>query len=56
MGAEEGTMPGIVVNTSVRTGPSTINQSKTASWFVVGFTERGPSDEAKLVTDRKSVV
>ena len=43
-------MPGIVVNTSVRTGPSTINQSKTASWFVVGFTERGPSDEAKLVT------
>ena len=50
MGAEEGTMPGIVVNTSVRTGPSTINQSKTASWFVVGFTERGPSDEAKLVT------
>jgi hypothetical protein len=50
MGAEEGTMPGIVVNTSVRTGPSTINQSQTASWFVVGFTERGPSTEAKLVT------
>jgi hypothetical protein len=50
MGAEEGTMPGIVVNTSVRTGPSTINQSRTASWFVVGFTERGPSAEAKLVT------
>ena len=43
-------MPGIVVNTSVRTGPSTINQSQTASWFVVGFTERGPSNEAKLVT------
>lgn len=43
-------MPGIVVNTSVRTGPSTINQSQTASWFVVGLTQRGPSDEAKLVT------
>lgn len=43
-------MPGIVVNTSVRTGPSTVNLSPTATWFVVGLTERGPSDEAKLVT------
>lgn len=43
-------MPGIVVNTSVRTGPSTVNQSPTATFFVVGQTERGPIDEAKLVT------
>lgn len=43
-------MPGIVVNTSVRTGPSTINQSPSATWFVVGETERGPSTEAKMVT------
>lgn len=43
-------MPGIVVNTTVRTGPSTVNQAPTATWFVVGLTERGPSDEAKLVT------
>lgn len=43
-------MPGIVVNTSVRTGPSTINQAPSATWFVVGETERGPSGEAKMVT------
>lgn len=43
-------MPGIVVNTSVRTGPSTINQAPSATWFVVGETERGPSSEAKKVT------
>ena len=43
-------MPGIVVNTSVRTGPSTTNVSPTATWFVVGLTERGPSDTALLVT------
>ena len=43
-------MPGIVVNTSVRTGPSTTNISPTATFFIVGRAERGPSDEAKLVT------
>ena len=43
-------MPGIVVNTSVRTGPSTTNQSLTASWFVVGLTERGSSTTSQLVT------
>lgn len=43
-------MPGIVVNTSVRTGPSTVNQSPTATFFVVGQTERGPIDSAKMVT------
>lgn len=35
-------MPGIVVNTSVRTGPSTVNTAPTATWFVSGLTERGP--------------
>jgi hypothetical protein len=43
-------MPGIVVNTSVRTGPSTINQSPTSTWFVVGITERGSSSGSQLVT------
>lgn len=43
-------MPGIVVNTTVRTGPSTTNTSPTATWFTVGLTERGPSSEPKLVT------
>ena len=43
-------MPGIVVNTAVRTGPSTTNITPTATFFIVGRTERGPSDEAKLVT------
>jgi hypothetical protein len=43
-------MPGIVVNTSVRTGPSTTNQSPTATFFVVGQTERGPATTPKMVT------
>jgi hypothetical protein len=43
-------MPGIVVNTSVRTGPSTTNVSPTATWFVVGLTERGPAADPKKVT------
>ena len=43
-------MPGIVVNTSVRTGPATTNTSPVASWFVVGLTERGASATPKLVT------
>lgn len=43
-------MPGIVVNTTVRTGPSTANVSPVATWFVVGETERGPSNDPKLVT------
>lgn len=43
-------MPGIVVNTSVRTGPSTANTAPTATWFVVGLTERGPAADPKLVT------
>lgn len=43
-------MPGIVVNTAVRTGPSTTNTSPTATWFVVGLTERGPAATPKLVT------
>lgn len=43
-------MPGIVVNTSVRTGPATTNTSPVASWFVVGLTQRGPAATARLVT------
>jgi hypothetical protein len=43
-------MPGIVVNTSVRTGPSTVNQNPAATFFIVGQTERGPSSVPKMVT------
>jgi hypothetical protein len=43
-------MPGIVVNTSVRTGPSTTNQNPAATFFVVGQTQRGPASTPKLVT------
>jgi len=42
-------MPGIVVNTSIRTGPSTSNQTPTATFFVVGRTKRGPDGVAKMV-------
>lgn len=43
-------MPGIVVNTSVRTGPSTVNQNPAATFFVVGLTERGPASTPNLLT------
>jgi hypothetical protein len=43
-------MPGIVVSTSVRTGPSTVNQNPAATFFVVGQTQRGPAATPKLVT------
>ena len=43
-------MPGIVVNTSVRTGPTTANQNPAATFFVVGQTQRGPQGTPKLIT------
>jgi hypothetical protein len=42
-------MPGIVVNTSVRTGPTAVNQNPTATVFMVGRSQRGPEGTAKLV-------
>jgi hypothetical protein len=35
-------MPGVVVNTSVRTAPTTANVAPTSTFFVVGTAERGP--------------
>ena len=43
-------MPGIVVTTSVRTGPVNVQTSPTATMFVVGVTERGPDGSSHLVT------
>ena len=43
-------MPGVVVTTAVRTGPTTANVTSSAKFFVVGQTERGPVDSAELVT------
>ena len=42
-------MPGVVISTSVRTGPSTATVRESSQLFIVGKTERGPSDEAILV-------
>lgn len=42
-------MPGVVISTSVRTGPSTTTVRESSQLFVVGLTERGPSDEPVLV-------
>lgn len=42
-------MPGIVVNTSVRSGPTAVNQNPTATLFMVGRTQRGPEGTPKLV-------
>jgi len=42
-------MPGVVISTSVRTGPSTPTTRASSQLFVVGLAERGPSDTATLV-------
>lgn len=43
-------MPGIVVTTSVRTGPTNTQTAATATMFVVGVTERGPDGTSHLIT------
>lgn len=42
-------MPGVVISTSVRTGPSTATVRESSQLFVVGLAQRGPSDEAVLI-------
>lgn len=42
-------MPGVVISTAVRTGPSSATVRESSQLFVVGLAERGPSDEAVLV-------
>lgn len=43
-------MPGVVVTTAVRTGPTNVQVSPTATFFVAGVTERGPEGKAVAVT------
>jgi phage tail sheath protein FI len=42
-------MPGVVISTAVRTGPSATTVRESSQLFVVGKAERGPSDEAVLI-------
>jgi len=42
-------MPGVVISTAVRTGPSSATVRESSQLFVVGLAERGPADEATLV-------
>lgn len=42
-------MPGLVISTSVRTGPSTPTVRESSQLFIVGLAERGPSGEPVLV-------
>ena len=42
-------MPGVVISTSVRTGPSTATVRESSQLFVVGLAERGPSTEAVVI-------
>lgn len=42
-------MPGVVISTSVRTGPSTATVRESSQLFIVGLAERGPSDESVLI-------
>lgn len=43
-------MPGVVVTTGVRTGPTGVIVAPSSTWFAAGTAERGPTDVAKLVT------
>ena len=43
-------MPGIVVTTAVRTGPTNPQTAATATMFVAGITERGPDGTSHLIT------
>lgn len=42
-------MPGVVVNTGVRVGPSGTTTAPASTFFVVGEAERGPTDAPQLV-------
>lgn len=43
-------MPGIVVTTAVRTGPTNTQTAPTATMFVAGVTQRGPDGTSHLIT------
>ena len=43
-------MPGIIVTTAVRTGPTNVQTAATATMFVAGVTERGPDGTVHLIT------
>ena len=43
------TIPGVYVNTSVRTGPPTVTAPAGAALFAVGEATHGPINEAKTV-------
>jgi hypothetical protein len=42
-------MPGVVISTAVRTGPSATTVRESSQLFVVGKAQRGPVDEAVLI-------
>lgn len=42
-------MPGVTVQTGVRSGPAVVADAPAATFFVAGFTERGPTDEPILL-------
>lgn len=43
-------MPGVTITTSVRTGPTSATVRDSSQAFFVGLAQRGPADEAVLVT------
>ena len=43
-------MPGVVVTTAVRTGPTGVTIAPSSTWFVAGTAERGSTTAARLVT------
>jgi hypothetical protein len=42
-------MPGVVVTTAVRSGPTGVGAIESSQMFIAGEFQRGPTDEAKLV-------
>lgn len=50
MDGTEETMPGVIVTTAVRTGPTNAQTAATATMYVVGLTARGPDGSVHLIT------
>ena len=42
-------MPGVIISTSVRTGPSTATVRESSQLFIVGLASRGPANTATLI-------
>ena len=46
-------MPGVVITTATRTGPTSATVRQSSQAFFVGLADRGPTDKATLITSQE---